>query len=185
MEFESSKELHVPGFNHKRCRLLTKCAVPSGRGPVLYWMSRDQRVQGSKKKKKKLTCCSTFCIHADNWALIYAQKLALKRSVPLIVCFCLVPKFLDATIRQFGFMLKGLRGVEQVKYNYCRHCCTTPFRNSTCIISRWLVASCPPSVPPPLQFLFWGGIKKISMFISVMAMFTYPLHLLFSRNCRV
>lgn len=84
----------MPDFNHKRCRLLTKCAVPSGQGPVLYWMSRDQRVQ-------------------DNWALIYAQKLALKRSVPLMVCFCLVPKFLDATIRQFGFMLKGLREVEQ------------------------------------------------------------------------
>ena len=94
MEFEPLKELHVSDFNHKRCRLLTKCAVPSGHGPVLYWMSREQRVQ-------------------DNWALIYAQKLALKRSAPLMVCFCLVPKFLDATIRQFGFMLKGLREVEQ------------------------------------------------------------------------
>ena len=60
------------------------------------------------------TCTHTY-MHTDNWALIYAQKLAMKRSVPLMVCFCLVPKFLDATIRQFGFMLKGLREVEQVR----------------------------------------------------------------------
>ncbi|CAJ1389703.1 unnamed protein product [Effrenium voratum] len=45
----------------------------------------------------------------DNWALIYAQKLAIQRSVPLHVVFCLVPKFLDATIRQFDFLLKGLK----------------------------------------------------------------------------
>ncbi|XP_064638819.1 deoxyribodipyrimidine photo-lyase-like isoform X2 [Lineus longissimus] len=57
-------------------------------------MSRDQRVQ-------------------DNWAFLYAQKLALQLEVPLHVCFCLVPKFLDATIRHFRFMLKGLREVEQ------------------------------------------------------------------------
>lgn len=43
----------------------------------------------------------------DNWALIYAQRLALKEKVPLFVCFCLVPTFLQATLRQYGFMLKG------------------------------------------------------------------------------
>uniref|UniRef100_A0A0G4FHS6 Deoxyribodipyrimidine photo-lyase n=1 Tax=Chromera velia CCMP2878 TaxID=1169474 RepID=A0A0G4FHS6_9ALVE len=57
-------------------------------------MSRDQRAH-------------------DNWALLYAQKLALERKVPLIVVFCLVPKFLEATIRQFGFMLRGLKEVEE------------------------------------------------------------------------
>ena len=46
--------------------------------------------------------------------MLFAQRLALKQEVPLHVCFCLVPKFLDATIRQFGFMLKGLQEVEQV-----------------------------------------------------------------------
>nr|KAG5688704.1 hypothetical protein BaRGS_029530 [Batillaria attramentaria] len=49
----------------------------------------------------------------DNWALLYAQRLALKLELPLYVVFCLVPKFLDATIRQFGFMLKGLAEVEK------------------------------------------------------------------------
>lgn len=57
-------------------------------------MSRDQRVQ-------------------DNWALLYAQRLAFKHKVPLFVCFCLVPKFLEATIRQYGFMLRGLQEVEK------------------------------------------------------------------------
>lgn len=49
-----------------------------------------------------------ICVISDNWAMLYAQRLALKMKLPLHVCFCLVPKFLDATIRHFGFMLKGL-----------------------------------------------------------------------------
>ena len=46
--------------------------------------------------------------------MIYAQKLAKKAKVPLCVCFCLVPTFLDATIRQYDFMMKGLQEVEKV-----------------------------------------------------------------------
>jgi deoxyribodipyrimidine photo-lyase len=61
---------------------------------VLYWMSRDQRVQ-------------------DNWALLYAQELALAMHQPLGVGFCLAPSFLGATYRQYGFMLQGLREVAQ------------------------------------------------------------------------
>jgi deoxyribodipyrimidine photo-lyase len=75
----------------RRVRILKKGSP--GTGPVVYWMSRDQRV-------------------ADNWALIFAQELALERKVPLAVVFCLVPAFLGATIRHYGFMLKGLREVE-------------------------------------------------------------------------
>jgi deoxyribodipyrimidine photo-lyase len=52
-------------------------------------MSRDQRSE-------------------DNWALLYAQERAIELKVPLIVAFCLVPDFLGATIRQYGFMLRGL-----------------------------------------------------------------------------
>lgn len=63
-------------------------------GPVIYWMSRDQRA-------------------SDNWALIYAQELALQLGSPLIVIFCLVPNFLGASIRQFSFMLKGLKETEE------------------------------------------------------------------------
>ena len=63
------------------------------KGPVIYWMSRDQRVH-------------------DNWALIYAQQLAIEKKLPLVVIFNLVPDFLEATIRQYGFMLRGLQQVE-------------------------------------------------------------------------
>lgn len=53
-------------------------------------------------------------IVTDNWAMIYAQKLAKKAKAPLCVCFCLVPTFLGATIRHYGFMMKGLQEVEKV-----------------------------------------------------------------------
>lgn len=56
-----------------------------------------------------------FSYLTDNWGLVYAQQLALKHSVPLMVGFCLVPKFLDATWRQYSFMLSGLQEVEKVK----------------------------------------------------------------------
>lgn len=65
----------------------------SGGGAVIYWMSRDQRVD-------------------DNWALLYAQKLALELRVPLTVVFCLQQKFLNGTTRQYSFMLKGLHEIE-------------------------------------------------------------------------
>ena len=75
----------------RRVRVLKQGST--GRGPVVYWMSRDQRVN-------------------DNWALLFAQELALERKVPLGVVFSLAPRFLNATSRQYGFMLKGLREVE-------------------------------------------------------------------------
>jgi deoxyribodipyrimidine photo-lyase len=62
-------------------------------GPVIYWMSRDQRVE-------------------DNWALLYAQERALEREQPLLVVFCLVPQFLGATLRHYLFMLRGLKELE-------------------------------------------------------------------------
>jgi deoxyribodipyrimidine photo-lyase len=64
------------------------------KGIVAYWMSRDQRVQ-------------------DNWALLFAQEMSLASHVPLVVIFCLVPRFLEATARQYLFMLKGLQEVEK------------------------------------------------------------------------
>ena len=75
-----------------RVRLLQKGT--ESKGPVVYWMSRDQRVN-------------------DNWALVFAQKLALEKKLALVVIFNLVSEFLDATIRQYGFMLNGLKEVEQ------------------------------------------------------------------------
>lgn len=63
------------------------------KGPVVYWMSRDQRAE-------------------DNWALLTAQKKALDHEVPLIVAFCIQDSFLGATRRQFHFMVHGLKEVE-------------------------------------------------------------------------
>ena len=56
-------------------------------------------------------CCT------DNWALVYSQELANKYRVPLMVAFTLVPKFLDATWRQYSFMISGLQEVEKVRIN--------------------------------------------------------------------
>ncbi len=63
------------------------------KGPVIYWMSRDQRAY-------------------DNWALLHAQDLAKQANVALGVVFCLVPDFLGAGIRQYKFMLRGLQETE-------------------------------------------------------------------------
>jgi deoxyribodipyrimidine photo-lyase len=76
----------------ERVRMLNK--TNRGQGPVLYWMSRDQRAK-------------------DNWALLFAQQVALEQRVPLGVIFCLVPNFLHATIRQYDFMLTGLEETEK------------------------------------------------------------------------
>uniref|UniRef100_A0A0A1XCX0 Deoxyribodipyrimidine photo-lyase n=1 Tax=Zeugodacus cucurbitae TaxID=28588 RepID=A0A0A1XCX0_ZEUCU len=83
-------------FNKKRVRVLSSVEeVPESRGGgVLYWMSRDVRVQ-------------------DNWAFLYSQRLALKLKLPLLVTFCLLPKFLNATLRQYKFLLGGLKEVER------------------------------------------------------------------------
>jgi deoxyribodipyrimidine photo-lyase len=63
-------------------------------GPVIYWMSRDQRAE-------------------NNWALLYAQELALASKAPLAVVFYLAPEFLGATIRQYSFMFSGLQETEK------------------------------------------------------------------------
>ncbi|MBA4394282.1 MAG: deoxyribodipyrimidine photolyase [Desulfobacca sp.] len=75
----------------ERIRLLKE--GKAGQGPMVYWMSRDQRSR-------------------DNWSLLFAQKLSFEKKVPLVVVFCLVPHFLGATLRQYAFMIKGLREVE-------------------------------------------------------------------------
>ncbi len=75
-------------MNAKRVRVI-KNVQTCRLGPVVYWMSRDQRAE-------------------DNWALIYAQQTAIERKQPLWVVFCLAPEFLTATRRQYGFMLRGL-----------------------------------------------------------------------------
>lgn len=67
--------------------------VESGKGPVCYWMHRDHRIR-------------------DNRGLFRAAKIAHEQGVPLFVVYCLVPRFSDETIRQVGFLLRGLAEVE-------------------------------------------------------------------------
>jgi hypothetical protein len=79
--------------NPKRVLPLREGEV-TGNGPVLYWVSRDQRSM-------------------DNWALLYAIEQAHKLGSPVAVIFNLVPRFLNAGARHFGFMLRGLRVMEK------------------------------------------------------------------------
>lgn len=82
-------------IKQERIRNLTpSLTAPVGEGAVVYWVNRDRRLH-------------------DNWALLYAQKVALERRVPLHVVFCLVPHYLGATSRAFDFMHAGLEVLAQ------------------------------------------------------------------------
>jgi deoxyribodipyrimidine photo-lyase len=78
-------------MDYRRVKIILEKKIS---GPILYWMSRDHRVR-------------------DNWALIYAQELALNHKQPIIVVFCLQPEFLNAESRIFDFMLEGLEIIEK------------------------------------------------------------------------
>ncbi len=75
-------------MDERRVWQLTDAAPRAG--PIVYWMSRDQRAR-------------------DNWALIYAQELAADLGGHVTVAFSLAPSFQGATARQYDFMLDGLR----------------------------------------------------------------------------
>jgi len=60
-----------------------------GAGPVVCWLSRDQRA-------------------ADNPALYHAREEARWRERSLVTVFCLVPEFLGAGRPAYAFMLAGL-----------------------------------------------------------------------------
>lgn len=85
-------------MNKKRIRKIKDGT--EGVGPVIYWMQRDQRTN-------------------DNWALIAAQKYAISKGYNLVVIFNLVTDFLEAGIRQYDFLLNGLKEVEKnlTQYN--------------------------------------------------------------------
>lgn len=68
--------------------------MPECPGPVVCWMSRDQRAQ-------------------DNWALLFAQETAVRCRQPLCVVYSLDSGDPHATLRHTEFMLRGLEEVEQ------------------------------------------------------------------------
>jgi deoxyribodipyrimidine photo-lyase len=82
--------MHV---DQRRVRWLKEAELAVG--PVVYWMSRDQRAH-------------------DNWALLYAMEEAKKRKTECLVIFCFLPHFLGAIKRQYDFMLAGLEQVESI-----------------------------------------------------------------------
>lgn len=77
----------------KRSRLIKNGA--RGDGPVVYWMSRDQRT-------------------VDNWALLWAQQEAMIRGKGLVVVFCLVDDYPSAREEHYAFLLEGLKQVKDI-----------------------------------------------------------------------
>lgn len=72
----------------RRTRLL--CNGKHGGGPVLYWMSREQRAE-------------------DNWALLAAAHAASSLHRPLFCLFCFAPSFTHAREYHYSFLIKGLK----------------------------------------------------------------------------
>lgn len=70
-------------------RIKTVKSVARKSGPVIYWMSRDQRIH-------------------DNWGLIHAIYIADKMNKELRIVFCLTDNFHEAGLRHYDFMLRGL-----------------------------------------------------------------------------
>ncbi|MBN2572616.1 MAG: deoxyribodipyrimidine photo-lyase [Ignavibacteriales bacterium] len=77
-------------MNLNRVRKLNNNEIK--KGPIVYWMSREQRVE-------------------NNWAVLYGVELAKTLKTIFLVVFNIVPDFLEATLRQYMFMLRGLKEV--------------------------------------------------------------------------
>ncbi len=71
-----------------------------GKGPVLYWMSREQRAE-------------------DSWPLLAAAHAAASLDRPLICLFCFAPSFAHAQKRHYAFLIQGLKETSRQlrKYN--------------------------------------------------------------------
>lgn len=87
------------GFNAKRVKLLGgfEDYLKGDCKSIAYYMHRDQRVQ-------------------DNWALVYAQQLAMKHSLPLHVVTLITtihPRDPGATVRTLQFCFDGLQEVAE------------------------------------------------------------------------
>ncbi len=78
----------------KKTRIRRVNENPVGDGPVMYWMNREIRAE-------------------DNWALLYAEELALEHKRPLVVVYNLVLGYLGGGVVQQVFKLQGLQEVAQ------------------------------------------------------------------------
>ncbi len=79
-------------MNKTRARQLNDKQLASG--PILYWMQREHRTR-------------------DNWAILFAQELAIQNNTQLEVVFALRHTFPDATERLISHMLSGLEEVAE------------------------------------------------------------------------
>jgi deoxyribodipyrimidine photo-lyase len=79
-------------INERRVRKLNTKDI--GEGPIVYWMNRDGRAH-------------------DNWALLYAQQIALEKKAPLLVVYNLALGFLGGGLRQHDFKVRGLQEVQE------------------------------------------------------------------------
>ncbi len=84
-------------MNKSRVRRLNNIEFKGGN--VVYWMSRDQRVE-------------------NNPALIYAKEISQKHGLPFAVIFFLRKRLKDTHQGIFKFMLDGLKEVEKDLYKY-------------------------------------------------------------------
>ncbi len=64
------------------------------RGPVVYWMLRDHRVN-------------------DNWAFLYSVSKANETNSPLAVVCCIAPLYPNSGVRSIPFLTEGLAGVAE------------------------------------------------------------------------
>lgn len=116
----TAKSISEFPFNKKRVRVLSAEDKVSDVhcGGILYWMSRDARVQ-------------------DNWALLFAQRLALKFELPLLIAFCITPQDANITKRQYEFLLTGLEELEHELHELLipLHLC---FGSTACCLSEFV-----------------------------------------------
>lgn len=96
MASASAPSDNTTSVQSSRIRILKERSRPLDRevGPVVYWMFRDQRIR-------------------DNWALIHAVDQGNKANAPVAVAFNLFDQFLGAKARQLGFMLRGLKQLQE------------------------------------------------------------------------
>ncbi|MGE4319425.1 MAG: deoxyribodipyrimidine photo-lyase [Deferribacterales bacterium] len=77
-------------MDKRRIRKLNN--IKCEKGPVVYWMSREQRV-------------------SDNWALICAVRTAEALNTSVAVVFNLVPEFIGASAEHYSFMAENFRQI--------------------------------------------------------------------------
>ena len=82
----------------ERIRKLNDLEVNSGGKSVLYWMDRKRRFE-------------------DNWALYAAFKQAEELNVSLEILYVIPDEFMDANLRTYDFMLKGLQETAEMAFS--------------------------------------------------------------------